>query len=52
MVTDEQLQQDPTISKALALDYLTLDDLKSGRGLSLVLQKHAELVLAGSAREG
>ena len=52
MVTDEQLQKDPTISKALALDYLTLDDLKSGRGLSLVLEKHAQLVLAGLPVKG
>ena len=52
MLDDAQLQQDPTIAKALALDYMTLDDLKSGRGLALVLQHHAELGSGRSAREG
>ena len=52
-ITDAELQQeDPTIAKALALSYLTLDDLKSGRGLALVLQRHANLVLAGLPVKG
>ena len=48
-MTDDQLRKDPIVAKALALEYVSLDDLKSTERLHLakVLQRHAALALAG-----
>ena len=46
-MSDAALEKDPAVAKAIALDYITLDDLKSGSAISQVIQRHADLVFAG-----
>ena len=53
-MTDEQLRNDPIVAKALALGYVSLNDLKHPGNLALarVLQKHAEYAMAGLPLKG
>ena len=46
-ISDAALEKDPAVAKAIALDYITLDDRKSGSAISQVVQRHADLVFAG-----